>query len=89
MCPVPNFEALKRECYRVSFADDGAQVFTKIHFSSLKPGDLFVLEATPLFGSPVDPLAGEVAVERMFRATSEPYMDEPVTGDWLIDAERV
>ena len=90
MCPVPNFEGLKRECYRVTFdGEDGAQVFTKVPFSSLRVDDLFTLEAPACYGSPVDPLAGHVAVERMYRAVSDPYMTEPESGDWLIDCERI
>ena len=79
-----------RDCYRVSFDDaDGGTIFTRVPFSSLKPDDLFTLEAPPTHGSDVDPIAGEVAVERMYRALSEPYLSDPMDGDWLIDCERI
>ena len=88
MCPTPHFETLRREAYLVTYDLDGAQVFTKVPFSSLQEDDLFTLEA-PTAGAYFDPLAGEVAVERMYRAISDPYMSEPETGDWLIDCERI
>ena len=85
-----DFAALRRDVYVVSFDKDDVPIFTNIPFSALEPGDLFTLEAPPWhFADPIDPLAGQVAVERLFRARSEPYMSQPVDGEWLIDCERV
>lgn len=81
----PNWEVMRRDAWLVTFGIDDAQTFTKVPFSALRPDDLFTLEAK----SVVDPLAGAVAVERMYRALSEPYMSNPIDGEWLIDCERL
>ncbi len=87
MVPKPNFEPLRRDCYRVSLAGEEDMTFTRVPFSSLAEDDLFTLEAS--CASSVDPIAGTVAMARLYRATSEPYMSQPVDGEWLIDCERM
>ena len=88
MCPRPNFAELRRDAFLVTYDEEGSYVFTRVPFSSLKESDYFVLEAPPN-GVDVDPISREVAVERMFRATSDPYLSEPIDGEWLIECERV
>lgn len=87
-CPPPNFAALRRECYKVTFKDDDLET-THVPFSSLKEGDYFTLEAAKTRGVQTDMLVGRPICERLFKATSDPYMSKPVDGEWLIDCERM
>lgn len=89
MCPKPNLWRLRRECCLVTFTgeDEDVMDFRVVPFSSLREGDLFTLEASgDTAAGEVDPLAGLVAVERIYRAHSDPYHVDDV---WQIDCERI
>jgi hypothetical protein len=87
MCPKPNLWELKRECFLVTFSgeDEDEMNFRPVQMSSLREGDLFTMEASGCKES-VDPLLDLVAVERIYRAVSEPYHVDDV---WQVEAERI
>ena len=89
MCPKPNLWGLRRECCLVTFTgeDEDVMDFRVVPFSSLREGDLFTLEASGVEeAAGIDPLSGLVAVERIYRAVSDPYHVDDV---WQIDSERI